>query len=335
MRCWLKIFFFVVVLICYVYHLCSSYYDQGQDETGRKAGGGSKKYVSSNGAVDSVLASAFNDFVKPSRNQKLPKCLLIGVRKGGTRALLDMLNLHSKIKISNSEVHFFDNDTNYARGLEWYRAQMPGLTLGSEATEIAIEKSPSYFVTPSVPNRVHAMDSRIKLLLIVRDPVTRLVSDYTQILYNHKEKGLAYKSFESLAFLPDGNVNRNYDALVRSLYVNYMLRWLDHFPLSQIHVVNGDRLIKKPWHELNRVERFLGLKSEIKRQHFFFNTTKGFHCIHKTTDDEGEGHCLNKSKGRPHPNVSIENMHKLRSFFRPFNYRFYDLVGQDFGWPGE
>jgi hypothetical protein len=25
-------------------------------------------------------------------------------------------------------------------------------------------------------------------------------------------------------------------------------------------------------------------------------------------------------------------VHKLRKFFRPYNYKFYNLVGEDFGW---
>lgn len=29
-------------------------------------------------------------------NKKLPSCIVIGVRKGGTRALIDMIGLHSK-----------------------------------------------------------------------------------------------------------------------------------------------------------------------------------------------------------------------------------------------
>ena len=107
-------------------------------------------------------------------------------------------------------------------------------------SEIAMEKSPSYFVTPSVPKRIYAMNRNIKLLLIVRDPLTRLISDYTQILHNHKEKGLIFKPFKNLALNSDGSVNTNYDALVRSLYVNFMTNWLEYFPPSQIHVVNGE-----------------------------------------------------------------------------------------------
>ena len=70
------------------------------------------------------------------RTKRLPQCILIGVRKGGTRALLDMLNLHSSIRVANFEVHFFDNDTNYNKGLDWYRDQMPQ----TNPWEIALEK---------------------------------------------------------------------------------------------------------------------------------------------------------------------------------------------------
>ena len=93
-----------------------------------------------------------------------------GARKGGTRALLEMLALHPGVRVANQEVHFFDNETNYARGYSWYLSQLPGLEPG----QISLEKSPSYLVTPGVATRVRAMDSRVKLLVIVREPVTRL-----------------------------------------------------------------------------------------------------------------------------------------------------------------
>ena len=98
------------------------------------------------------------------------------------------------------------------------------------------------------------MDPRVLLLLVVRDPVTRLISDYTQIMHNHVERGLAPKSFEELVFLNNATqeVNTRYDAVGKSMYDVHMRRWLKHFPLEQIHVVNGDRLIRKPWQELVR-----------------------------------------------------------------------------------
>lgn len=57
-----------------------------------------------------------------------------------------MLYLHPRIQKAAGEVHFFDRDENYWKGLEWYRKKMPHSFRG----QITIEKSPSYFVTPEV-----------------------------------------------------------------------------------------------------------------------------------------------------------------------------------------
>jgi [heparan sulfate]-glucosamine 3-sulfotransferase 5 len=63
--------------------------------------------------------------------------------------------------------------------------QMP--RINTDLGEIAIEKSPNYFVTENVPERVQNMSRDVLLILVVRDPVTRLISDYAQILENHRK----------------------------------------------------------------------------------------------------------------------------------------------------
>lgn len=62
--------------------------------------------------------------------------------------------------------------------------------------QIVMEKTPRYFVTVDTPARVHAMSQDVKLIVVVRDPVTRAISDYTQII----SKTPDIPSFESLAF---------------------------------------------------------------------------------------------------------------------------------------
>jgi len=54
-----------------------------------------------------------------SSTRRLPHALIIGVKKGGTRALLEFLRLHPDVRALGSEPHFFDR--HYARGLTWYR----------------------------------------------------------------------------------------------------------------------------------------------------------------------------------------------------------------------
>jgi len=237
-----------------------------------------------------------------------------------------MLSLHPSIRMATQEVHFFDNASNYARGYSWYLGQMPSLSPG----QIAVEKSPSYLVTPGVAERVRAMDPKVNLLLIVREPVTRLVSDFTQITHNRLEKGLTSRTFDETIIRGDGSVDVDYYGVNTGLYATHLERWYNYFPRTQIHVVNGDRLIKTPWREVAAVERFLGLAPRVTRDNFYFNTTKGFHCLRP---GQGSDRCLAKSKGRPHVNVSAQTVNLLRTFYRPHNLRFYDLVGKDFGWP--
>lgn len=51
--------------------------------------------------------------------KKLPSVIIIGVKKGGTRALLTFLRLHPDVRAVGPETHFFDK--YYHKGLEWYR----------------------------------------------------------------------------------------------------------------------------------------------------------------------------------------------------------------------
>ena len=54
---------------------------------------------------------------KPMR--RLPQAIIIGVKKCGTRALLEYLRLHPDIRAPGPEPHFFDR--YYHLGLDWYR----------------------------------------------------------------------------------------------------------------------------------------------------------------------------------------------------------------------
>ncbi|ODM92994.1 Heparan sulfate glucosamine 3-O-sulfotransferase 5 [Orchesella cincta] len=136
---------------------------------------------------------------------------------------------------------------------------------------------------------------------------------------------------------PDGSINTNYKATRISIYSRYLQRWLDIFPTSQIHVIDGDALIRDPFTQLQEVEKFLNLHATLKREDFYFNSTKGFYCWKKRNENNDTAHntvhCLNDSKGRKHPNVDRRVIRKLREFYRPFNEKFYNMVGRDFGWP--
>lgn len=312
----------VFILVCLIY-LCIHYYEQSkkikqtQDETGKR----------------------------------LPDAIIIGSRKGGTRALLKFLELNPKIRAARSEVHFFDR--YYKRGLSWYRNQMPDSGPG----EVVVEKSPAYFVTKDAPERIKLMNSSIKLILILRNPVTRLVSDFSQLVANkietsrmtpEEEEQLYQQSklgFERYVLRPDGSVNEQRLAVKNSFYSLYLEKWMASFPTQQIHLVDGEKMIASPWTELERVERFLGLEPSIKYSDFVYNPIKGFFCIasnrsiYREEEDTNEPQlggnkmkCLGKSKGRRHVTVEQELLEKLKLYYRPYNEYLYSLIGKKLNW---
>jgi len=256
-------------------------------------------------------------------SRKLPQALIIGVKKSGTRALLEFLRIHPDVRAPGPEAHFFDK--HYHRGLEWYRKQMPSTIPG----QITMEKTPSYFVTKGVPARVYNMSQDVKCLVVVRDPVTRAISDWTQAASKRSD----IRPFEEMAFIDNftGLVDTSWGAVRIGVYAKHLERWLRYFPLEQIHFVNGEKLVTEPATELDRVQDFLGLKRVINDKHFYFNSTKGFPCL-KKPEGSGNPHCLGKTKGRPHPEVNPRVIKRLQDFFRPFNAKFYQMTGIDFGW---
>nr|XP_043870687.1 heparan sulfate glucosamine 3-O-sulfotransferase 2-like [Solea senegalensis] len=276
----------------------------------------------------STLNSARNDTHSPIisarfANKKLPNAIIVGVKKGGTRAVLEFIRVHPDVRAAGTETHFFDR--NYDRGLEWYRRLMPR-TLESQIT---MEKTPSYFVTKETPRRISAMSQNTKLIVVVRDPVTRAISDYTQTL----SKTPDLPSFQELAFRNQclGIIDTSWNAIRIGLYALHLENWLRYFPLAQIHFVSGEHLITDPAGELARVQDFLGLKRIVTDKHFYFNRTKGFPCL-KKPERSASPRCLGKSKGRTHVQIDRDAIEQLRDFYRPHNVKFYEMVGHDFRW---
>lgn len=253
--------------------------------------------------------------------RRLPQALIIGVKKGGTRALLEFLRLHPDVKAVGPETHFFDR--YYHRGVEWYRNRMPA----TQAYQITMEKTPSYFITRDVPPRIRRMSRDTKLLVVVRDPVTRAMSDYAQTASKRPE----IKPFERLAFLNQSaaTVDVTWTAVRIGIYCRYLEHWLHFFPLQQFHFVSGENLVDDPAAELAKVQTFLGLRQILTKEHFYFNETKGFPCAKLK---EGKPRCLGKTKGRLHPKISMFHEQALRDFYRPFNAKFYTMAKKSFRW---
>jgi len=187
------------------------------------------------------------------------------------------------------------------------------------------------------------MSRDVRLVVVVRDPVTRAISDYVQA----SAKRPHLPPFERMAFAVSDNSTANLSSVATSwgavkigIYARHLRRWLKRFSLDQMHFVSGERLITDPAGEMASLQDFLGLPRFVDSRHFFFNATKGFPCLRKfvAVKDSSAGkkevvRCLGRSKGRSHPVVNINVIQRLRNFFRPFNEKFYRMTGINFNWP--
>ncbi|CAG2193519.1 heparan sulfate glucosamine 3-O-sulfotransferase 1-like [Mytilus edulis] len=257
--------------------------------------------------------------------RRFPQCIIFGVRKCGTRALLEFIGLHPQVQNAEHEMHFFDEDEKYNLGLEWYRKHMPY----SYPEQITVEKSPRYFITDKVPERISMMNSTIKLIVVLRNPTTRVLSDYTQVYYNKLAKGVTFQKIEELVIDPyTGEINTDYKAVRISIYHHHFERWLRVFKREQILIVDGDNLILDPVSEIKHVESFLGLEHRITQDNFYFNKTRGFFCKKQGSMEK----CLGATKGRPHPGTHPSVIRKLNKFFKPHNEKLFKMINRTFKW---
>ena len=269
---------------------------------------------------EKMLDKSLRDDRKCSKS--LPDAIIVGVMKGGTETLATFLTVHPSIAMQQKvrAVQFFNK--YYDNGLEWYRNQMPC----SKPDQITMEKSPQYFIAAKTPGRIYEMNSLIKLIMIVREPISRMISHYDHLKAINPEQ--VEDTLDDEILKPNGEIDKSSIVIAISLYAIHIKRWLEEFNLKQIHIVDGDNFTEDPSGELNKIETFLGLSHFITEENFEFDEEKGFYCL-KTTKDVN---CMPKGKGRKHKELDPELLEKLQKLFKPYNEKFFKIIKKRFDW---
>ena len=188
-------------------------------------------------------------FSRKNINQgALPNLIIIGAMKCGTTSLHHYLNQHPEISMSSEkELNFFRVDMNWWRGIEWYKSQFSG------STKIRGETSPGYSAChrfQGVASRIHSVVPEAKLIYILRDPVERIVSQYT----HRKSDGVEHRTLDKVlaqCHRPDD------DYIVRSQYYLQLKEYLNYFSPRQILILTLEELSSHPQTTLKKVFRYL------------------------------------------------------------------------------
>mmetsp|Transcript_24288 Transcript_24288/g.36007 ORF Transcript_24288/g.36007 Transcript_24288/m.36007 type:complete len:399 (-) Transcript_24288:132-1328(-) len=303
-------------------------------------------------------------------NATLPNVLLIGVQKAGTSALSNWLKEVGGVCMSKvqpgepsyyeKEAHYFDyfNTTGKKRKYDFDHSKIYARRFAHCCTEqntalsnvLALDATP---YTVLFPKRVRStfdsvdltgeLAKRVKLIIILREPISRELSAYNHYAFNCREYlqyGRKYvdehnythfrscsakvwnsemkrmKNFsefidditlKNARFIPEPDPlvgsSRNMNSC---LYADFLREWFSIFDREQILVLSQEELVRDEGSFLNRVHSFLGLSSSI--------------------DNFSLRHTNSKDDGHKVEAILCSDEEKLDQVFDPLNEDLYRLL---------
>jgi GT2 family glycosyltransferase len=249
---------------------------------------------------------------------RLPHFLVIGAQKSGTTSLHHNLRKHPSIELvpnfrarvhdwdNRKETGFFDGrGQNYGlRTLDDYRALFNdnGLVQG--------ESCPLY-ETGEALDRIRGAIPDVRLILICREPVSRLESAFNHLRQWHATApSLSRWATWDPTVSFEANVQAELDhpttfGLVRmGMYAESITRVLGRFRPEQLLVLVAEEYRADPQATYDRIFDFLGVQPAIIEH-------RDVHIREHTT------------------RLSDEQRERMAEFYRPHNHRFFQMIGRE------
>lgn len=235
-----------------------------------------------------------------------PTFLCIGVQKAGTTSLINYLSQHPDIFMLENETHFFDTEYFNESDIVKYEKNF------DTQKKIIGEKTPSYNYLQFAMNRIYKYNPNIKLILLLREPISRAFSQYNMQI-NKMNKNLDDVSEQQILddFKKEENMklselksNGNY-YILRGKYYEIIEYILTLFPRKNLYIGIAEEIKTNKKKYYNEIIRFLG-GNELEE-------------INENLDT----HIMEYKK--PIPKV-LEK--KLYQIYKPHNKRLYKILGR-------
>ena len=270
------------------------------------------------------------------KKNNAPAFLIIGAQKCGTSALHKYLSLHPRIVSpkgkEKKELHFFDFDERYNKGISFYHSMFPNL----KNKQITFDATPSYIFHKHVPKRIHEYNKEIKMICILRNPVERAFSAWQMYKRNYeKDKDWLRKYVAHLGVTIRGNKRNeesyfsfhafieeeidaasmgeqliDYSALERGQYAKQLRNYYNFFRKEQIFICNTHDLRSRTKEVLDEIQQFLEIESYSYKPNEIVPLFEGNYCD------------VMEEKTR----------HLLDNYYKSHNRELFDLLHIDYGW---
>lgn len=235
----------------------------------------------------------------------LPDFIIIGAARCGTSSLWANLAEHPRLKppdprafkqfaSNHKEIHFFDKEIKFKKGVDFYRS----FFIGPPQRFYYFESTPNYLYMPKVPERVKAIAPNAKFIAMLRNPVDRAWSHFSNW---RKKCGWT----ESILYDP------NYEILKKGIYHEQLARWFEHFDQSQFLIIRSEDYFANEHRIIKEALTFIGVEPVVKIKPVYYDPRK-------------------QKKGNPPMTVKLRR--DLKTFYRPHNNELERLLGRNFGW---
>lgn len=177
----------------------------------------------------------------------LVNVLVIGAGRSGTTSISAYLAAHPEVSSSiTKEVHYFSIADLYKRGESYFHSLFP-----DETKKITTTADTYLLMDHSAPEKVFAYNPNMKIIIMLRDPISRSYSNYNySVNFGHEKKENSFLSTidlekERLNTLDIVDVN-NTCHLYGSLYHKHISIWNKYFDVSQLVILKLNDLKNNP-----------------------------------------------------------------------------------------
>ena len=187
--------------------------------------------------------------------------IIIGAQRSGSTLLYYLLNQHLNICMAEplkpEPKYFLRKEINY---LEYLKKHFPNKK--KEHTLLG-EKSTSYYESSETAARIKKILPKSKIIIILRDPIYRAISNYYFSKHNNLEKRSLEEVFLEKNYIPDtlSNISTNpYNYLDRGLYSKHINKYTKLFGIKNIKILILENLLKEEL-EFTKLLTFLRIDS--------------------------------------------------------------------------
>jgi hypothetical protein len=188
--------------------------------------------------------------------------VLAGAQKSGTTALHYFLSKHPKITMGDQqEIHFFDNDDLFVSEPDYQQLHKHYPLLASST--LAGDCTPSYIYHEPAAERIWKYNPKIKLLIVLRNPVDRAFAHWNMQRFRGREPLDFFDAVREektrIAGAPPAQARR-FAYVDRGFYGHQLARLFNFFPRDQVKAVKFEEFRDKQRETLTSIFSLLGLQ---------------------------------------------------------------------------